>query len=56
VHESAIRTQLARAYATVCPQLAKADVQALTKGSGFDPKRSLGTFSPERHMDCDSVV
>ena len=27
-------TKQARAYATACPQLAKADVRALTRGSG----------------------
>jgi hypothetical protein len=28
--------------ATACPQLAKADVRALTRGSGYDPLRKLG--------------
>jgi hypothetical protein len=28
----------ARAYAMVCPQLAKADVPTLTGGSGYDPE------------------
>ena len=37
-----IGTKLARAYATVCPQLAKADVRALTRGSGYDPGGDLG--------------
>jgi hypothetical protein len=30
--ESGVGTQLAGAYATACPQLAKADVRALTRG------------------------
>jgi len=35
VHESASGTKLPRANATACPQLAKADVGALTRGSGY---------------------
>jgi hypothetical protein len=35
-------TKPARAYATACPQIAKADMRVLTRGSGFDPERPIG--------------
>jgi hypothetical protein len=38
------RPQLARAYWTACPQLAKADVPALKRSSGCEPKRALARF------------
>jgi hypothetical protein len=31
VHESGFGTKLSRAYATTCPQLAEADMRALTR-------------------------
>jgi hypothetical protein len=34
-------TKPARAYATDCPQLAKADMGVLTSGSGFDLSETL---------------
>jgi hypothetical protein len=33
--------KLARAYATACPQLARADVRPLTRDSGFRPQADI---------------
>jgi hypothetical protein len=37
--------KLPRADATACPLLAKADVRALTRGSGFDPQETLAAVT-----------
>jgi hypothetical protein len=42
VHESGLGTRLTKRMPDLRPQLAKADMRALTGGSGFDPLRKSG--------------
>jgi hypothetical protein len=64
VHESGCGTKLARAYATTCPQLAKADVaptetcleaRHTRERAGASPPQA-GTHRFHRSPDCDGRI